>query len=138
LYSGLVGGRRHGAAQCIHFFYQVAFSNASYRRVARHLPQRFKVVGKQQRFPAHARSGKRSLGTGVTASNHNHIEVFSGMHSGFEAIKEKDSTAKDDIMETRSFRPLMISRHSHFFRDVSRETQGHRYRRVRALAQNQP
>jgi hypothetical protein len=23
------------------------------------------------------------------------------MHSGFEAIKEKDSTAKDDIMETR-------------------------------------
>ena len=81
LYARFVGGGRHGAAQGIDFLDQMAFADAAYRRVARHLTQRFDVMREQQRTPAHARAGKRRLGAGMTAANHDYVKFFREMHA---------------------------------------------------------
>ena len=43
--AGLIRGQRHSAAQRIHFTHQMAFADAANRRIARHLPQGFNIVG---------------------------------------------------------------------------------------------
>ena len=76
----LVGGQRHGAAERIDLLDQVAFADAPDRRIAAHLPQRLDVVREQERAPAHARGGERSLGAGVAAADHDHIEFRRETH----------------------------------------------------------
>jgi hypothetical protein len=58
----------------------MTFSNAADGRIARHLPQGIEAVGQQQGVAPHAGSGKRSLGSGVAASNYNNIIVFNELH----------------------------------------------------------
>ncbi len=74
----LVGGGRHGAAQRVHFFHQVALTDAADGGVAAHLAQRLDVVGQQQGRGAHARGGQCRLGTGMATANHDDVE-FLGM-----------------------------------------------------------
>jgi hypothetical protein len=53
----------------------MAFANTANRRVATHLAQGFNIVGEQQGSATHARSRQRSLGTRMTAANHQHIKT---------------------------------------------------------------
>ena len=69
-----VGGQRHGAAERVHFFYQMTLADAADRRVARHLPQRLDIVGQQQGVAAHARGRQRGFGTGMAAAHHDHVK----------------------------------------------------------------
>ena len=80
--AGKVDRPRHGAAQRVDLLHQVAFTDAANGRVTAHLAQSFDLVGQQQGARACTRSGKRSLGAGVSATHHNHIEFFCIRHSG--------------------------------------------------------
>jgi hypothetical protein len=59
----------------------VTFADTANGRVATHLPQRLDVVGKQQRFAAHAGSCQRRLGTGVTATYDDDIKFLGIKHA---------------------------------------------------------
>jgi hypothetical protein len=74
--AAFVGGQRHGPAQCIDLFDQVAFANTANRRVATHLAQRLDVVRQKQSFAAHAGRGQGRFGSGMAATDHNHIEFL--------------------------------------------------------------
>jgi hypothetical protein len=78
--AAFVGGQRHGAAQGIHLFDQMALANAANAGVAAHLAQCLDVVGQQERFAAHARSRQRSLGSGMATADHDHIEFLRVKH----------------------------------------------------------
>jgi hypothetical protein len=44
------------------------------------LPKRFKVVRQQEGFAAGPRGSERRLGSGVSAPDHDYIELSSGLH----------------------------------------------------------
>ena len=48
--------------------------------VAAHLAQGIDALGQQQRARAHARGGKRSLGAGVAATDHDDVEGVCKAH----------------------------------------------------------
>jgi hypothetical protein len=73
--AGLVGGRRHRAAQRIDLLDQMPLADAADRRIAAHRPQRVEVVRQQQRIRTHARRGERSFGAGMAAADDDHIET---------------------------------------------------------------
>jgi hypothetical protein len=56
------------------------FADASDRRIARHLAQRFDVVRQQECPAAHPRAGERSLGPGVAAPHHYNLVSCSEQH----------------------------------------------------------
>ena len=70
-----VSGQSHGATHGVQLFHKMAFAYAADGRVAAHLTQGFNIVREQQGTATHARSSKRSLGTGMTAADHQHIET---------------------------------------------------------------
>ncbi len=78
--AAFVGGQRHRAAQGVHLFDQMALANATNGRVAAHLPQRLDVVRQQQSFAAHACRSQRSFGSGMAATDHDHIEFLRVKH----------------------------------------------------------
>ena len=80
LNTALVRGQRHGAAQGVHLFDQMAFANAANRRVATHLAKRFNVVRQQERFRAHARSGQRSLCASMATTDDDDIKLLGVQH----------------------------------------------------------
>ena len=73
--ASLVGGFGHRPAEGVHFLHQMAFAYAADGRVARHLPQRFDVVGQQQCGATHARGGKGRFGAGVASADDDDIKV---------------------------------------------------------------
>ena len=79
--AAFVRGQRHRAAQCVHFFDQMALANAANRRVAAHLAQGFYVVGQQQGFAAHAGSSQRGFGARVPATDDDHVKNLGVVHS---------------------------------------------------------
>ncbi len=78
----LVGRQRHGAAQRVHLFHQMALANAANAGVAAHLPQCLDVVREQQRGAAHARGGQRGLGAGVATADDDDIKFLGVQHEG--------------------------------------------------------
>ena len=78
----LIGRQRHGATHRVHLAHQMAFANAADGRVTAHLPQRFNVVGEQQRFAAHAGSRERGFGSGMAAADNDHVEFLRVKHDG--------------------------------------------------------
>ena len=54
----------------------MALADPADGRVAAHLPQRFDVVGEQQRGAAHARRSQRSLGAGMAAADDDDVEFL--------------------------------------------------------------
>jgi hypothetical protein len=82
-----IGGQRHSAAQGVDFFDQMALANATDRRVAAHLPQRFDVVAEQKRFAAHASRRQSGLGSGMATADHDHIEFLRVKHEKFALRK---------------------------------------------------
>src|SRR5262249_2010520 len=70
----------HSAAESVDLLDEVALANAPDGRVARHLTQRFKVVRQQQGPAAGSRRGEGGLGAGVTAADHDHIELGGKLH----------------------------------------------------------
>ena len=71
---------RHGSAQGVYFPDKVPFPNAPDGRVARHLPQRFDVVGQQKGPTTGPRGRKRRLGPSVAATDHDDIESSGKLH----------------------------------------------------------
>ena len=80
LNTALVSGQCHGTAQRINLFDQMTLANTADAGVAAHLPQGFDIVGQQQCFAAHTRSGQRSLGAGMAATDHDHIKFLWVQH----------------------------------------------------------
>ena len=80
-----VGGRRHRATHGVDLFDEMAFADAANRRVAAHLAERFDVVRQQQGSTSHARGSQRGLGSGMTATDHNHVKLFWKKHRGRHA-----------------------------------------------------
>ena len=78
--AGLVGGGGHRATKSVDFLDQMALADAADRRVATHLPQRFDVVGQQQRAAAHAGSGQCRFGAGMAATHNDHVEFLRVQH----------------------------------------------------------
>ena len=76
-----VRGQRHGTAQRVHLFDQMALANAANAGVAAHLPQGLDVVGEQQGFAAHAGSGQGGLGASMATADNDHIK-FLGYNMG--------------------------------------------------------
>src|SRR5690606_29135379 len=72
--AGLIDRSRHGAPERIDFAHEVALADAADRGIAAHRPERFEALREQQRTPAHAGRRERSLGTGVTAADHDDVE----------------------------------------------------------------
>jgi hypothetical protein len=70
------------------------FADAADRRISRYLATRFDVVGEQQRPAPGTSAGERSLGAGVSATNHDHIEAFMKDHEsiGFSIVTSKIGT----------------------------------------------
>ena len=54
----------------------MAFADAADRRVAGHLPERFDIVGEQQRLRAHACGSQRGFRTCVAAADDNDVVGF--------------------------------------------------------------
>jgi hypothetical protein len=78
--SGLVRGQRHGPAKCIDFLHQMPLADAADRRIARHLTQRFDVVRQQQRTRTGARGNQRGFGTGMAATDDDHVVTGRKIH----------------------------------------------------------
>ena len=76
----LVCGTGHRTAQGVDFLDQVTLADTAYSRVAGHLPQLLDALGEQQRGHAHARRGKRGLGAGMAATDHDHAVVPGVFH----------------------------------------------------------
>ena len=79
--AGLVGRRRHRAAQGIDLLDQMPLADAADRRVAAHLPERLDRMRQQQRRRAHARGSERRLGAGMAAADDDDVEVFGIGHA---------------------------------------------------------
>ncbi|MDR9356858.1 hypothetical protein FEO99_05758 [Burkholderia multivorans] len=78
-----VGGGRHRAAQRIDFLDQMALADAADRRIAAHLPERFDVVGQQQRLRAHSGGRQRGFRAGMTAADDDDVKFCGIKHGGF-------------------------------------------------------
>ena len=70
----------HHTTHGVDFLDQVTLTNTTDGRVTAHLPNRFDTVRHQQRPGATSRRSERSLGTGMAATNHNHIKCFGVLH----------------------------------------------------------
>ena len=80
--AGFVGGQRHRAAERVEFAYKMAFADAAYGGVARHLSERFDVVCEQKRLRAHACGGKRGFRACVAAADDDDVVGFGVNHVG--------------------------------------------------------
>jgi hypothetical protein len=58
----------------------MALANAANAGVAAHLPQGLDVVAEQKRFAAHARRSQSRFGSGMAATDHDHIEFLRVKH----------------------------------------------------------
>ena len=101
LYPGFIGRRRHRTTQRVDLLDQMAFADAADRRIAGHLAERFDVMRKQQRAPAHARAGERRFGAGVTATNHDYVKFFREMHAFSASYPGRNDTRKHAGNEMR-------------------------------------
>ncbi|MFT5220879.1 MAG: hypothetical protein ACI87H_003022, partial [Gammaproteobacteria bacterium] len=79
------------------------FTDSADRGVTGHLPEGVDIVGEQKRAHTHARSGKRSLGTGMTTTNNNHFKSFAKVHE--RQFKQKGTHFS---AQRASFQNLMI------------------------------
>jgi hypothetical protein len=72
--AAFVGGRRHGAAEGVHFLDQMPLADAADGRVAAHLAEGFDVVGEQQGGAPGPCRGQRGFGAGMAAADNDHVE----------------------------------------------------------------
>ena len=78
--AGPVCGPRHGAAQSIHFLYQVAFTDATNGGITGHLAQGIDTVSQQQGTAAHTRRSQAGLGAGMATTDNDDIKLLLVLH----------------------------------------------------------
>lgn len=76
----LVGSSGHGTTKCIDFLDQVALADPTDGRVAAHLAEGLDIVGEQQGLHAHACCSQGCFGTGMTATDHDHVKTGREIH----------------------------------------------------------
>jgi hypothetical protein len=59
----------------------MAFSDSTDGRIAGHYAQRFDIVGEQKRGTTRAGAGQSGFRSGVSATDHDYIELFRVAHS---------------------------------------------------------
>ena len=79
--AGAIRRLRHDTTERIDLANQMPLADAPDRRVARHLPQRLDVLRQQQGPRAAARSRECGLGTGMAATDHDHIKLVVLRHA---------------------------------------------------------
>ncbi len=72
--AGTVGGLRHHPAERIDFLDQMPLADATDRRIAAHLADRFDIVAEQQGARTGTRRGQCGLGAGVAATDDDYLE----------------------------------------------------------------
>ena len=80
----LIGGDSHRSTHGVDFPYKMSFSDSPNGRVAGHLAEGLDAMCQEQRLASHTRRGKRGLGTGMTATNHNNVEFSWVQHVGYQ------------------------------------------------------
>jgi hypothetical protein len=88
LNATLVGCHGHGTAQGIDFLDQMALADATDSRVAAHLAEGFHIVAEQQGLHAHACRCQRSLGTGMAATDNDHVKTGREVHHAPRACSD--------------------------------------------------
>jgi hypothetical protein len=73
--TGCIGRKCHRTTQGIDLFHEMALPDTPNRGIARHLTQRFEVVGQKKGVATPSRSGQGRLGTGMATADHDYIEV---------------------------------------------------------------
>jgi hypothetical protein len=86
LYARLVGDAAHEAVKGVDLADEVAFAETADRRVARHLADRRRLVGRKEGLCAHARRRRRGFAAGVPASDDDDVV-------GFHAARYSESAA---------------------------------------------
>ncbi len=97
--TGLVGGQRHRPPESVHLLHQVPLADPTDGGVARHLAERFDAVGEQERARTRAGGGERSLGTGVTATDHDDVEALGELHDGEPLTKRRYSRPRGRVRQ---------------------------------------
>ena len=70
---GLIRHSAHEPVERVDLPHQMALADPADRGIARHLPERFQLVGQQQRPRAHAGGGRGGLTSRVAAADHDDI-----------------------------------------------------------------
>ena len=78
--ASLIGSQCHGATERVDLLDEVSLADATDRGVAGHLPERLDAMGEKQRAASHARRSKRCLSAGVTAADHDDVELRRKFH----------------------------------------------------------
>jgi hypothetical protein len=73
--AGCIGRSRHRTTQGIDLFHEMSLPDTPNRGIARHLTQRFEVVGQKKGAATPSRSGQGRLGTGMATPDHDYIEL---------------------------------------------------------------
>ena len=66
----------HQAIERIDLAHQMALADPADRGIARHFPERFQLVGQQQRARAHPGGGRGGLASGVPAADDDDVEII--------------------------------------------------------------
>src|SRR5262245_61738683 len=82
-------------------------SDAANRRVAGHLAERLEVVGQEQRPASGPRRGERGLGAGVTAADHDDVELSRRFHGRCSAKFYGQTKGKSRIFSERATAPAV-------------------------------
>lgn len=75
-----IDGARHDPAECVNFPDQVSLADPADRRITGHVSQRIDIVGQQQGVHAHAGCRCCCFGSGMTATDDDHIKLFMVLH----------------------------------------------------------
>jgi hypothetical protein len=99
--AGLVGGKRHGAAQRVDLAHEVPLADAADRGVARHLSQRLDRMRQQERARAGPRRGKRGLRAGVAAADDDDVETGRKVHGMQRALAGRSRRGEPGILREK-------------------------------------
>ena len=84
LNARFIGGEGHRAAQGVDLPNEMSLADAADRRIARHLAEGFDAVRDQQGSAAASRRCESRLGSGVAATDHDHVECGWEFHWGWD------------------------------------------------------
>ncbi len=84
--AGQIYGLRHDAAQRIDLLDDMAFTDAAYRRITRHLADCLDIMSDQQGGAVATGRGQRRFDTGMTTADYNNIIAIWMLHYILEGL----------------------------------------------------
>lgn len=91
--SRMINRGCHDSTQGIDFLDDMPLANTPYCWIAGHLANGLDVVGNQQGTGAHTGRCECRLDTGMSSTNHDHVELFGKIHDSFRRYQGNNITA---------------------------------------------